>query len=458
VSTPPPLPLPKSDFADWINPLLIKELRQGLRAKVFLVSFLLMTVGLSLAVLIAVNNDQRGAAADLLDGSVWTLLGLFVGFIMPVRCLSMISEEQKQHTLELLQMSGISPFRIALGKWLAVQSLSFLLLITTLPFLVVRYFFGSMDVEGAMMGLLACAGSSLLLGAVFLYFSTFGKKVSWIIIPGFTFGSQIFTVVLFGFGSKPDFPPLLHLTLMVPLACLFFLLLTADRIAPEAEKSLVPLRQVALLCLAVGAVLSVISRREVSLFYLALPAALCLWQGLTRAMPLIDSRHPWAEKNAIFGALHRWFFAPGWATSVFYGMLCVAIYYGACELNPRVEQRTLMQVLVFLPALWLPLILLRPWLPQRSLLWPSLGIFALLLPFHWVAISNVLQNGSRIDLAWLDSFTPQNILLGAGSDTVWQSTAFQAHLNPFGVAITLIIAVLALLLATRSIFRPRPAA
>ena len=59
----PPAP-PRADFADWLSPMLVKELRQGVRTRVFVMScssFLQVFMLLDLILLVC-SSPRRGSA------------------------------------------------------------------------------------------------------------------------------------------------------------------------------------------------------------------------------------------------------------------------------------------------------------------------------------------------------------------------------------------------------------
>ena len=63
-SSAPALPL-ATDFSDWLSPILVKELRQGLKSRVFAGSFIVMQVVMILTMgLRLLEQSERGTGAD----------------------------------------------------------------------------------------------------------------------------------------------------------------------------------------------------------------------------------------------------------------------------------------------------------------------------------------------------------------------------------------------------------
>lgn len=147
------------DFGDWFNPMLVKELRQGLRTRVF--TLLLMVGHLFFAALLgsALMGAQMEDVNAIFWWGSWGLLLLF----MPLRAFSSLHAEQRNGTLEMLRMTGIGSFRLIYGKWAALFSQTLLLASTLLPYMIARYQFGGVEIAQELLALVL----TLLLSAVF---------------------------------------------------------------------------------------------------------------------------------------------------------------------------------------------------------------------------------------------------------------------------------------------------
>lgn len=161
----PPVPpadavnsLPR-DFGDWFNPMLVKELRQGLRTRAFT---LLLLVGhfFFAAVLGSVLMGARVEDTNpIFWWGAWGLLLLF----MPLRGFSSLHAEQRDGTLDMLRITGIGSFRLVYGKWAALYSQTLLLATSLLPYMVARYQFGGVEIAQEALALVL----TLLLSAIF---------------------------------------------------------------------------------------------------------------------------------------------------------------------------------------------------------------------------------------------------------------------------------------------------
>jgi hypothetical protein len=76
------------DFADWLPPMLVKELRQGLKTHVFVAVFVLVQVAMITLVGLRLTSAD-GAGADTLDQIMWQSLGAVLLLLMP--CLFALS-------------------------------------------------------------------------------------------------------------------------------------------------------------------------------------------------------------------------------------------------------------------------------------------------------------------------------------------------------------------------------
>ena len=196
MSTPPAIPV-KDDFADWLNPMLVKELRQGLKTKAFVIVFVLVQVALVILMgfRLLAQNDPFGYTAGMLDGLLWTAIGGALLVLMPLRALTAISEEDKANTLHLVQLTRLSSTRIVWGKWIALVSQTLLLSVAILPYAVLRYFFGGIDIVSDLLALMWMLGGSLMLTAGCLVLSTLPMGTRVILLAGGVPGTMVFTSI-----------------------------------------------------------------------------------------------------------------------------------------------------------------------------------------------------------------------------------------------------------------------
>ena len=159
--------------------MVVKELRQGLRARMFVVPFVLLQGFACLALVQEYLSHDPGRGGGvftrlrsdaILPGLFWSFAWLFVGLIMPFRCMGAMTEELRDKSSDLLLLGGLSRLRIVRGKWLVQMLLSLLTLLSLAPYMLARYFLGAVDLTETMLHFLAvlccaCGVSGVVIGA-----------------------------------------------------------------------------------------------------------------------------------------------------------------------------------------------------------------------------------------------------------------------------------------------------
>ena len=154
---PPAEPLPIAaasllDFADRWPAMVVKELRQGLRARGFVVPFLVLHALVLAAVALEYLLSRTAATASPLlraaagePGLFWLAVYAVVAGVMPLRLMDSLRGESEGRNAELLLLGGLTRWQIVRGKWLVQALLSLLSLVSLLPYMLVRYFFGGVE-------------------------------------------------------------------------------------------------------------------------------------------------------------------------------------------------------------------------------------------------------------------------------------------------------------------------
>lgn len=176
------------DFPDWLNPVMVKELRQGLRQMPFTLVFLLAHVLLASAYLMAFEALRTGGevnprAGTIISNVIFQSFAVFGMFIQPLRALFTISEETSTESMDLLLMTRLDPAKIFLGKWMALFSQTLLLAASLLPYLVLRYHLGGMRLFGELSTLYWMIFASGILTAVAVSASVAVSKLSRFTLP-----------------------------------------------------------------------------------------------------------------------------------------------------------------------------------------------------------------------------------------------------------------------------------
>lgn len=236
-----------ADFSDRISPMIVKELRQGLRTKAFTGIFLILQVVLGIAMLGAVITESSDTGR-LISMVVFFFFSITALILQPLRGTSTVATELKEDTLEIMSLTRLSTVRIVYGKWASLVSQSALLLAATVPYLVMRYFFGGMQLFAELAMLftifyvstcltavtvgLSCCRSALLRALVPMLLIPAGLITISSVIIGREFGLM---EEVFSFRDREMVIGFLVWMLLCAFAGYYFLDMGVGRIAAMAE-------------------------------------------------------------------------------------------------------------------------------------------------------------------------------------------------------------------------------
>ena len=165
------------DFSDKFSPMLVKELRQGLKGTSFIILFIALQAILALLIVgqsFAVSYDSIG---DSISSAIFICLGLATCVIQPLRGISAVGGEIKENTIDLMVITRLSAWKIVYGKWISLVSQSALIIVAVSPYLILRYFFGGMQLFGELMVLLSMFIASAGFTALFIGISSFPSLI-----------------------------------------------------------------------------------------------------------------------------------------------------------------------------------------------------------------------------------------------------------------------------------------
>lgn len=125
------------------------------------------------------------------------LIGLLaaVVFVVPGQAAVSIVGERERQTLQLLQVSQLSAWRIVVGKLASSLAYILLLLVASTPLLVIPVLLGGVTIWNVIAGVGMIAAAAVMIGAVSMWVSARAKSVQ-----GAVLGSYVWTVVLI-FGT-----------------------------------------------------------------------------------------------------------------------------------------------------------------------------------------------------------------------------------------------------------------
>jgi ABC-type transport system involved in multi-copper enzyme maturation permease subunit len=168
--------------------MLVKELRQGMRAPLFIQPF----VGVHLAAILSVAGEYNSGGVRDIVSPFWIVAFAVVAFIMPLRGFSALREECDGENSSLLIVSGLSRWQIVRGKWLVQIVLCGLTFVSLMPYMLVRYFLGGFEIiPNALMAVVVMTASAGVSGCVIgasgyrqvsMRFITAGIGIFWVVV------------------------------------------------------------------------------------------------------------------------------------------------------------------------------------------------------------------------------------------------------------------------------------
>jgi len=316
-----------TDFPSRISPMVVKELRQGLRTNMFTVAFILLQAFMVLCLLIGAANPGSSSA----EGFFWFFITVSLLFIQPLRGFNALSSEFQLNTMDLIQLTRLNTWGITMGKWTALNAQSLLLFTGVLPYLVLRYFLGGVDFVKDLGTLGLMVLGSGLASAVTIGCSAFKSYLIRItLLIGAFVGFQILMVtgrVYFafsGFGSW-GWPSILLWVLSGIYGIFFFLSLGASRIASASENHSARKRLSAVLFAAVALCFALWGSPDAALIFSGVVLGLACVDALTENPPVFGAVLKPFSGNSIT-RLFAWIFTPGWHTGIAYFLLCSCLW------------------------------------------------------------------------------------------------------------------------------------
>ena len=326
------------DFSDRLSPMLVKELRQGLRTKAFIGVFLTLQIVLGVILLGAGTSSSSDQAGGTISNIIFVFFAIAVIIIQPMRGMGALSSEIKGNTIDMMVLTRLSAWRIVTGKWSAIVSQSALILITIIPYLILRYFFGGMNLIGEVIFLALIFITSATLTAITVGLSAMPsvilRMLPMIFIPvgAFSFLGEFFDdgQEIIDFCSLETTDDMLAVIIYVAV-CLyysFFLLsIGTTLIAPHADNNSTSRRLIAFITTVTAAVLGMIyadNLEDMIAFYFIILAPIfliSLTEFSTLVPPVVNKFHQYG----FFGKLLGLFLLPTWATGVFFCYLLSVI-------------------------------------------------------------------------------------------------------------------------------------
>jgi hypothetical protein len=325
------------DFPSWLSPMLVRELRQGVQSGGFAWTFVVLQGLMFLLLSWAVTTLGSNPASPMntaFNVFFWLVVGAVVAVVVPLRAVTSVSSERLGNNLDLVRLTRLSATRIIVGKWLAVVAQAGLIAVAVLPYLVLRYFFGGVNLVRDLQAFGWVVALSMVVAAWAIALSTL---VAWArIAAGLLSGGGAFFVWIlwmegalgrvFGFMGVTTQLAILGLLGLYTVALLEF---AASRIAPAAENHALRKRSLALAvaCLWVG--VGGWANQATAIWTMAATFPLVLFWAIEAQLELptaVQSIYTGFARYGSAGRAAAAIFSPGWAS----GLVFVVLLVGGC--------------------------------------------------------------------------------------------------------------------------------
>lgn len=141
------------------NPIVLQEVRRGLRTRVFSVAFVLLLSACAVIALIAYGTYEPGSSGSGKGTfiAVYACLSVVAYFMLPYAAYRSLAREREDRTWSLLVLTGLSPRRILAGKVGSFVLQAGLYASAIAPFLLFAYLLQGVS----LMAIAALLGASL---------------------------------------------------------------------------------------------------------------------------------------------------------------------------------------------------------------------------------------------------------------------------------------------------------
>lgn len=162
----------------WVNPIVVKEVRQALRGKHFMIGFWLTLVAatvVGVTVILTAHVESFGNGEGMGQAffvAIFACLSGAVIGLVPFSAFLAMGAEWEENTYDLLVISNLRPLQIVLGKLLSAAIQTVLYFSAFGPFLVFAFLMQGVDLLAVGVVLLVAFVGSLALSSIALCLSS----------------------------------------------------------------------------------------------------------------------------------------------------------------------------------------------------------------------------------------------------------------------------------------------
>lgn len=269
----------ESEFPSFIPPLMVKELRRGLRTNGFVLFMILFPLLMAVPFLFQAVWGEQVVARAVIDVVFW--LGVVCIFLIynPLRALVGVRQEKVTRTDELIVLTRLTSYDIVSQKWWSLILQTLLLSVVILPFYLVRYLLGGVEIAQeagilAALFVVSCSASAVALWVsglpgIYKVFYCFTLVAVGVFVVVLTASSEVFSVMkasasIYLAGGARIYSLYGGLTLLLSVAfyglsCRAFLFMASRWFAPPSENTDLGFRKTVLWMIAVFGVFFALS-------------------------------------------------------------------------------------------------------------------------------------------------------------------------------------------------------
>lgn len=413
-----------TDFPDRLSPMLVKELRQGLRTRSFVAVFMALQAILAVVLLAAGAAATSDNSGQTISNIIFIFFSIAVIIIQPMRGIAALSSEVKGNTIDMMVLTRLSAWRIVTGKWFAIVSQSALIMVTIVPYLILRYFFGGMNLFGEIMMLTLIFLTSAALTAITVGLSASSSVILRSVLPmiALPFGAYAMLIgMMFGMRGGSGLAEVVSLAdtesrvgvslylAACAYAAFFFLSTGTSLIAPYAENHSTLRRLISLGVTCIAAVLGSMDFTDSDslpvIFMLILAPVFAI--SLTEFTPLVAPTYTRFAKFGAAGKLVGFFLFPGWPSGVFFCALLTFISAIPFIFNDNsFGNDHVMYGLICLASLLFPAVLVNLFRTQGAQRVSNYVLFAIATGVVALVLAGIAESMSNKGFLWLFLWIP----------------------------------------------------
>ncbi len=169
--------------SDWANPILVKETRQSLKSRQFVVTFMLLLIASWLISVFGMLNAgdaiEYGSTGRMFFSLYYAVLATAIFVVVPFGAYRSLLTERDQNTFELLSITTLSPRQIVWGKLFSALVQVFIFYSAIAPFIAFTSLLQGFDLAMVAFVLVSSLLLSLCCSMVALMLSTITRQRHW---------------------------------------------------------------------------------------------------------------------------------------------------------------------------------------------------------------------------------------------------------------------------------------